>query len=75
LGKHDPLTIVPLCLNCHAVITAQQQRHWPDNLTSASYLTLGWAALVMMARPFGRDTVIRKEAGDALKDFHYIQTA
>jgi hypothetical protein len=70
---HDATT-VSLCLNCHVTITAQQQRYWPQNLTSGSYFILGWAALLMMARPFGRCEVIRERAGEAVREVHYVQT-
>ena len=75
LKEHNPSVTEWLCRNCHPVITAQQQRHWPDNLTSESYLTLGWVTLWQMARPFGRCDVIEQHAGDALREVRYVQTS
>ena len=74
LKKHNPTATEWLCLSCHPTITTQQQRYWPDNLTSESYLTLGWVALLQMARPFGRCDVIEQHAADILKEVHYVRT-
>lgn len=75
LRRHNPSVTEWLCLNCHATITTQQERYWPDNLISDCYLNLGWVALAQMARPFGRCGVIQQYAGEALKEVRYVQTS